>query len=294
MKEKISRRTTLKAIAASAVAGGAWLTNLAMPELIHAATTNAPPPRGSTVAELKGADLKSAVDTFLASAPGRALIAHVRSFGASLQTDLATAGWFVLQGQRRISLSIPYPNGNVGAVGIDLSAPEQAGSSRSEQIGPDLFKVSAYSASGAAVQRTHIFMADRAHKRVDIHDVASGKTRSVTHDDVQRMADTLQSSQATQALTGLVGPTVANADACGLCVFLVGAMASVGMCAGAAWLACFVLVWDPPAAAACAAIVGVFGGWVLGFLCWALGLGFGATYGCYEIGYCRCPYPWGC
>ena len=37
MKEKISRRTTLKAMAASAVAGGAWLTNLAVPELIHAA-----------------------------------------------------------------------------------------------------------------------------------------------------------------------------------------------------------------------------------------------------------------
>ena len=294
MKEKISRRTTLKAMAASAVAGGAWLTNLAVPELIHAASRGAAPPQGSTVGALTGADLKGAVQSFLSSPSGESLSRQAGALGHTLQTDLANGGWFVIKGQRRVSLNIPYDAGVVGAIGVDIAAPEQAGSSRVEQLGADLFKVTSYSASNGVIARTHVFLADRAHQRLSIQEIATGKTRTVTHADLQRMADTLQSSQTAKTLTQLVGPSVASADACGLCVFLVGAMAAAGMCGGAAWLACFVLVWDPPAAAACAAIVGVFGGWVLGFLCWALGLGFGATYGCYEIGYCSCPYPWGC
>jgi hypothetical protein len=294
VKEKITRRTSLKAIAASAVAGGAWLTNLAVPELIHASTAGAAPARGSTVGALNGADLKAAVDAFLSSSSGKALSGQVSALGHTLQAELASGGWFVIRGQRRVSVHIPYAAGAVAGTGVDIGNAEQAGASRLEQLGPDLFKVTSYVASNGAANRTHVFIADRAHRRLDIHDIATGKTRSVTHEDVQRTVDALQAKQAAPALSGLLGPTVVSADACGVCVFLVGAMAAAGMCAGAAWLACFVLIWDPPAAGACAAIVGVFGGWVLGFLCWALGLGFGATYGCYEIGYCSCPVPWGC
>jgi hypothetical protein len=298
MKEKITRRTTLKAIAASAVAGGAWLTNLAEPELIQAATTTASPTHGSKTSfgELKGSDLKAAVDTFLTSPNGAALSSQIKAFGHALTPDLANGGWFVVGGQRRLTVQIPYgPDaGLVAASGTDLGTPEQAGASRLEQLGPDLFKVTSFVAANGTVNRAHVFVADRAHKRLDIHDVATGQSRTVTHADVQRMAQALQTQQTAQVLGGLVGAEVVSADACGWCAWLIGSLAAIGFCGGAAWLACFVIVWDPPVAAACAAIVGVFGGWILSFICYLLSIGFSAAYACYEIGYCRCPYPWGC
>lgn len=296
MKEKITRRTSLKAIAASAVAGGAWLTNLAVPELIHAATKSGPPPQGSTFGVLKGADLSTRVDTFLSSSNGKALTALVKSAGHELRADLADGGWFGMGSDRHFSVTVPYGDnaGLVAAVGTDLLSPEQAGASRVEQIGADLFKVTSYVAGNDVARRTHVFLADRAHKRITVSDVATGKTRVVTHDDIQRMVDALQAKQAPQQFAGLGGATTVSADSCGWCQWITLAIVSIVGCGGIAWLSCFVLVWDPPVAAACGILVGVFGRWVFSFLCWALGLGFGASYGCWELGYCRCPYPWGC
>jgi hypothetical protein len=298
VKEKITRRTTLKAIAASALAGGAWMTNLAVPELIQAATKPAAPAGGTKTSfgELKGSDLKAAVDTFLTSPNGTALANQAKSLGYSLTPELANGGWFVVGGQRRLSVQIPYGKdaGLVGASGTDLGAPEQAGASRIEQLGPDLFKVTSLLATNGTVRRTHVYMADRAHKRLDIHDVATGQSRTVTHSDVQKMAQALQTQQTAQVLGGLVGAEVASADTCGWCAWVIGSLASIGFCAGAAWLACFVLVWDPPIAAACGAFVAIYGGWILSFICYLLSVGFSGAYACYEMGYCRCPYPWGC
>ncbi|HKC18872.1 MAG TPA: hypothetical protein VKE27_04505 [Candidatus Dormibacteraeota bacterium] len=293
MKEKITRRATLKAVAASAIAGGAWVTNLAVPELIHAATKQGPPPQGSTFGVFKGAELGAVVDTFLSSSAGKALSAQVGSFGHSLRSDLADGGWFGLGGERIFAVTLPYGDngGMVAAVGPDLNSPQQAGASRVEQINTDLFKITSYGATGGAVQRTHVFIADRAHKRIDVHDLAKGTIRTVTHDDIQRMVDALQPKPAQPSVGGA---TPVSADSCGWCQWITMALVTIVGCGGIAWLSCFVLIWDPPVAAACGVLVGVFGHWVFSFLCWALGLGFGASYGCWELGYCSCPYPWGC
>ena len=297
MKQKITRRTSLKAIAASAVAGGAWLTNLAVPELIHAASKPSVQPRGTNLGVLKGVDLESAVAKFLASADGLAVAGQVSALGYKMQPELANGGWFVIAGVKRFGLNIPYggaSTGVVGAIGSDLGSPEEAGLSHVEQLSPDVVKATSYTSRNGTVQRTHVFVADRANRRLEIHDVAAGTTRTVTHADIQRIADGLNSAQTANFLNGIVGPTVANADACGFCTWFVAILVGFGGCTGLAWLTCLIFLWDPPAAAACAAIVGVFGGWVLRFICWSLTLGFGASYGCYELGYCSCPYPWGC
>jgi hypothetical protein len=181
----------------------------------------------------------------------------------------------------------------IGAFGLDLTAPESAGSSRIDKLTADIMKATTYGVSAGTTVAKNVYFADRAHQRISVTELATRQTRTVTHADIQRSVQALQPQQ-TAGVLGLTGATVAEADACGLCVFLAGAFVSLGGCAGAAWLTCFLFIWDPPAAAACAALVGIWGTAVLYWICWALGLGFGITYGCYIIGFCPCPWPWGC
>jgi hypothetical protein len=295
MKNKVTRRTTLKALAASAVAGGAWLTNLVVPEfLARAAAPKLPKGAEATVKKLAGADLSIAVSTFMSSTEGKALSSHLQATGRAPMHQLASAIQWEYAGQSRIGVVIPHGSdgSQIGAFGIDLSSPESAGSSQVEQLTHDFMRATTYEASTGSALATHQYLADRPSQRIKIVELSTGRTRTVTHADVERSVQALQQPRGTAGILGFAGPTAAEASVCGLCVFLAGAFASLGGCGAAAWLACLVFFWDPPAAAACAALVAIWGTAVLFWICWALGLGFGANYGCYVIGFCSCPFPW--
>jgi len=289
MKSGISRRASLKAIAASAVAGGAWIAGLAIPE-VTAFAKRPVPPRGAklTLGKLTGADLKAAINTFMASSEGQALHAQFSNLGLKPAIDLATAGWFEYAGERRVSVNIPYGSGDsqIGGVGLDLSAPDKAGASFVERLSADKIRITSYAAPSGSPVATHVLLGDRGQRRLHITEIATGKTRVVTHDEVWRAINALEQQQPADGALAV--------DYCAICVWIAGAIASIGACGGMAWLTCFVFFWDPPLAGACATFVGVFGGWVMTTICWALGWGLGAQYGCYEIGACSCPYWFGC